>query len=134
MYRVVEGEKFRTTWAEAPRVVVHSRGEDHVDLQMEFSSSAMDEVGKYRVTRLLFGHVFYYEWNHFEFHRFPHCEDDFEFALIEITDSPVVGQLLGSGRFMHPLPKHFRIGFDDHGTYDVVCGQMEASTYHVADA
>lgn len=123
-----------SSYAEAPLVTVTNRGEDSVDLQFEYPSSLADEFGRYRVTQLLFERVFYYEWNHFEFHRLAFRSEEVEFAVVELVDSPVIDQLRNSGRFEHPEARHLRISFDDHGTYDVVCGCISVRTRHVTEA
>jgi hypothetical protein len=59
---------------------------------------------------------------------------DVAFRLIEITDSTEIERLLTSGRFSSATPgqrlggvlaeddlHHYRVTFDDHGTYDVIC-------------
>jgi hypothetical protein len=57
-------------------------------------------------------------------HRPPACPDDYEFTLIELRDSPIGAEILGTGRYMDSGLKHFRIGFDDHGVYDIVCESL----------
>src|SRR2546423_1007785 len=88
-------------------------------LALEFASSPVyGEEQEFRVTRLRFQRIIEYGWNSFEFHRFISNPNDVEFALIEIVDSAVLADLRSTGR---PIPgevHHFRICFDDHGTYD----------------
>jgi hypothetical protein len=133
-YDLVEGDGLRTSYAFAPLVTVSVKPDGPARLQLEFASSPVyRDNQEFRVTRLSFDKVAAYCWNDFEFHRQISNDDDVEFSLIEVTDSNVVAELRATGR---PLPglHHYRISFDDHGTYDVICEKLEISHAAAADA
>lgn len=124
-HQVVEGEGLRTRYAFAPRIVTSTERDGPTTLRLSFASSAIhsdhDEV---RTTLLAFEHVVEYEFNDFEFHRFLSNPDDVEFGLIEIIQSPIVTEIRSTGRYVGDDLRHFRICFDDHGAYDVVCERL----------
>lgn len=124
-YRCLEGEGLRTTYAFAPRVTASAKRDGPTSVYLEFGSSPVyqDNQG-FKVTRLSFEHVVEYDWNDFEFHRFPANPADVELGLIEITDSELVAEIESSGKYIGEPLHHFRITFDDHGTYDIVCQRL----------
>jgi hypothetical protein len=73
-----------------------------------------------------------------EFSYFIWNPDDHSFALIEITDSEQIASLIRSNRYAEEPAgerlggvvsesdlKHFRIGFDHYGYFDVLCFGIE---------
>ena len=128
VYRVVEGRDLRTRYAFAPRVVTSSERDGPTTLLLSFASSAIygddEEVS---TTALAFEHVVEYGFNDFEFHRLSSNPQDVEFGLIEILDSPIVVAIRSTARYIGDDLRHFRISFDDHGTYDVVCERLGIS-------
>jgi hypothetical protein len=123
--RAVEGEGLRTTYASAPLVHVTTRRDGPTSLRLEFSSSPVTAAGQaFQVTRLSFEGVVAYAWNHFEFHRVPSNPNDSAFGLIEILDSPIVAEVVSTRRYIGDPLKHYRITFDDHGTYDIVGARL----------
>lgn len=131
-HQVIEGEGLRTSYAFAPRVMTSAERNGPTTVRLAFASSAIyggdDEV---HTTLLAFEHVVGYEFNDFEFHRLSSKPQDVEFGLIEILDSPIVSEILSTGRYIGNGLRHFRISFDDHGTYDIVCEKFSA-TYRQA--
>ena len=120
-YNPVEGEGLRTTYAFAPRVMVSVKRDGPTSLRLEFASSPVYQDGQeFRVTNLAFEKVLEYSWDQFEFHRLASNRDDVEFALINIVDSGIIAELEATGRSLPENIHHYRICFDDHGTYDVV--------------
>jgi len=127
-HQIVEGEGLRTTYAFAPRVTVSTQRDGPTSICLTFASSGIyQDDQEVRVTQLSFKHIVEYEWNDFEFHRFSSNPQDVEFGLIEITDSPIAAEIRSTGRYIGASLHHFRICFDDHGTYDVVCERLEIS-------
>jgi hypothetical protein len=124
----VAGEGLRTTYTFAPHVVVSTLLNGPTAIQLEYAASPVHgAVREFIVTRLDFEHVVAYEWNAFEFHRHASNPDDVEFRLIEILDSPIVSEIRSSRRYIGATLRHFRITFDDHGTYDIVCEAVHVS-------
>ena len=87
---------------------------------------------------MLFDVVWHYRWIDMDVGYEPENRDDYEFTLIEITDSALVKGFLARGHWQNDgesgdlrtalgaeAVRHFRIGFDDHGTYDVLCGDVQ---------
>jgi hypothetical protein len=127
-YRTIDGDGLRTTYSFAPEVRAHAEQDGPTMVQLKFISSAVySDEQEPRTTELTFKHVVFYEWNDFEFHRVPCNPGDIEFGLIELTDSPIVGEITSTGRYIGSALRHFRISFDDHGTYDVLCEELEIS-------
>lgn len=75
-----------------------------------------------------------YRWIASNQSYFPANRDDFEFGLIEIIDSEQIKRLLDEGMYADRSPgqrlggtvdetrlRHYRIGFDDYGSFDVIC-------------
>jgi hypothetical protein len=128
-YELVQGEGLRTTYAFAPRVTVSTKRDGPTSVRLEFASSPIHGEGQeFRVTCLTFNRVFEYGWAHFESGRPESNGEDVEFALIEIADSEVVSDLRAGWR-PNALPRmrHYRICFDDNGTYDVICEHLDIS-------
>lgn len=124
-HRRVEGEGLRTTYSFAPLVSTSTVRDGPTRIQLEFASSGIYRDGQeVRTTRLCFDHVVAYEWNDFEFHRIPCNRQDVELGLIEITDSPIAREIRSTGRYIGEDLRHFRISFNDHGTYDIVCEKI----------
>jgi hypothetical protein len=124
-HAVVEREGLRTTYAFAPRIALSVKRDGPTSLQMEFASSPIYRDGaEFRVTQLIFDRVLASCWNDFEFHRLPSNQSDNKLALIEIFDSGIVAELRETGRSLPETVHHFRISFDNHGTYDIVSERL----------
>lgn len=122
-YCRIEGEGLRTTYAFAPRVTVSTIRDGPTTVQLEFGSSPVyQDNQEFRVTKLRCEHVVAYDWNAFEFHRLPSNSEDIELGLIEITHSQVIAEIMSRERYIGDPLHHLRISFDDHGTYDIICG------------
>lgn len=144
-HHLVEGEGLKTSYAFAPRVTVVTGeegstplqiGEGPTHLQMEFISAALTgpPPQEVRVTRLMFEHVLEYAWSDFEFLRDLYGLNVGALALVEIKESPAMAQIRATGRYIGADLRHYRITFDDHGTYDVVCERLvifyDTTFYH----
>jgi hypothetical protein len=132
-HRVIEGEGLRTNYAFGPRLRVIVKRDGPTSVEMEYGSSPIYGDGQeFQVTRLTFEHVVYYEWNLFEYHRKPSNPEDSAFGLIEISDSQIIEEIVATGRRLGGL-KHYRITFDDHGSYDVVCDRVDVAYTRSSD-
>lgn len=130
----VEGDGLRTTYAFAPSFTAAAVKDGPTTLKLEFGSSAIyQDDQEFRVTRLTCEHVVGYEWNDFEFHRLPSNPEDVELSLIEITDSTIIAEIMSQGRYIGEPLHHLRICFDDHGTYDIICGKFSITYATSAD-
>jgi hypothetical protein len=133
-YQYVSGEGLSTGWATAPRINVETApGNNPTHLDMEFSSAP--DGGQ--STRLHFRNVYRYEWCDIEAEHFNANPGDVEFALIEILDSQELEKWPGQGGAFGEWGTlrvsnfhHYRIAFDDHGTYDVICTDLHVELVH----
>lgn len=132
-YRVVEGDGPRTRYAGTPSVVIDAVPDGPLALEVTFQAEPARSGTEARFTRLRFESVLEYRWIAVGQTYFPSNRDDFEFGLIEIVDSGQVKRLLDEGRYADRPPgqrlggtideaqvRHYRIGFDDYGSLDVI--------------
>ncbi|HEY4020904.1 MAG TPA: hypothetical protein VGM75_19590 [Pseudonocardiaceae bacterium] len=110
-------------------VVTRSAGNPPT-LRLEYVS----EPRRGRCTVVEFEGVSWYAWTDESFEFFNENSDDFEFGLIEITNSERIQRWANSapGRGLPWALKesdlhHYRLGFEDHGTYDVICAEMNVN-------
>lgn len=133
-YRHVEGDGLRTRYAGTPRLAVTAVDDGPVSVEVCFQASPARTGEPAAFTRIVFEAVFEYRWVASAQTYFPANRDDFEFGLIEILDSGLIAMMLNEGAYSDQ-PKgqrfggvvdeadlrHYRIGFDNYGTLDVVC-------------
>ncbi len=134
MYVAVEGERLRTQFADAPRVSLNALS-GSTDAVIEFDSSLIEPDGENWVTDVRFVHVIDFRFTDFELGLKEQMAnpDDLENRLIEITDSDILRAFARAGSLSRTaIPvlaekdlRHYRISFDDHGIYDVVCTGIE---------
>lgn len=147
MHTVVSGDGLETRYSAAPRVSVSTQEDGRPRLDLEFVSAprVAGEVG--RTTHVAFDEVLEYHWMDFEFGLSMGNDRDTRFRLVEITDSTLVRRILEEGKFSsRPAGqraggvldeagiRHYRICFDDHGTYDVICTGLAISHAESAEA
>ena len=133
-HRRVGGDETRTRYTPAPRVAIAARPNDLPILIMEFPRAAWSGGGPGPTTRLTFTEVFEYRFVDSKIAYFESNSEDFAFALIEIVDSQLKERILGRGWYRNVAPEgewlpgakdadlhHYRIGFDEHGHYEIVC-------------
>jgi hypothetical protein len=93
---------------------------------IEYTSSTIQESQPPLVTRLTFARVLEFAWS--EFDRGVRLRDeDMAFSLIEVADSPLIEritQLVAERGWDERTLHHYRIAFDDHGFYEVVCAEL----------
>jgi hypothetical protein len=133
---VVAGAGLRTTFAGAPRITFNAVADARPGIEMVFPASPLSADRDFEVTSLTFSDVIEFHFIDFETGLHFGHEHDVKFALIEITDSTEIDRLLNHGRFSSEPPgrrlgaigehnvHHYRIAFDDHGTYDVICTDL----------
>lgn len=132
-HRRVGGDETRTRYTPAPVVAVHTKPNDFPTVVLEFPSSLLNEPGPILTTRLEFHSVFEYRFIATDYVYFPTDRDDHAFALIEILDSQLREELLSRSKYQGFSPgerlggfvketdlRHYRIGFDEHGHYDLL--------------
>lgn len=92
--------------------------------------------------QLTFSDVLEYRWidDMIEYDDFPEHKDDYENGLIEILNSSYIENLKSKGyghhvagqRFGPYLPekdvKHFRVGFDHYGTFEIIALKVDVQT------
>lgn len=133
-YRVVEGDGLRTRYSGTPTVVINAVPDGPVSIEVAFQAEPAPVGVEAGFTRLVFEDVREYRWIASDQPYFPTNRDDFEFGLIEIIDSAQIKRLLDEGIHSdRPAGqrlggttdeaelRHYRIGFDEYGTVDVIC-------------
>ena len=123
-----------TGWDDSPVVLVSNRSNGAVTLTIMFASSPGDASTPVRRSRAVFRGVYLYRFVDIDLGYEPDNSDDYEFTLIDVTDSSLREDVYTRGRWQNEglerdlrvvlAPdrlRHYRIGFDDHGTYDVLC-------------
>jgi hypothetical protein len=123
-----------TGWDDEPRLVVENRSNENPRLHLHFVTSPEQGQQPPRSTSMTFEGVVFYRWIDVDIGYEPDSPDDYAFTPIEIVDSELVADILHGGRWQNEGPerdlrrvfgadglRHIRIGFDDHGTYDIVC-------------
>jgi len=134
MHLIVEGERLQTQFADAPRVTLSGAG-GSTEATMEFDSSVVDSSGLNWVTIVRFVRVLDFRFFDFELGLEEQMvnSNDLENGLIEVTDSGLIRAFAAAGslrRTAVPIVneedlRHYRIAFDDHGIYDVICLGIE---------
>lgn len=134
----VADERLRTRYAEAPQVRFDVKGDVTV-VTMAFNSSLLGPDRHYWVTEIRFIHVLDFGFKDFDLGLDLVNPDDFKYALIEVRESEIIRRFRETGalvRVASPVVnvddlRHYRIAFDDHGTYDVVALGIEASEFYL---
>jgi hypothetical protein len=125
-YQRVPGARLATRYAYAPTVRMEAESEGPTRVVMEYASSTSQESQPPLVTRLIFSRVLEFGWS--EFDRGVRLRDhDVAFSLIEITESPLIAAINRRVRergWDERTLHHYRIAFDDHGGYEVVCAEV----------
>lgn len=133
-HQLVQGEGLRTLYEGNPSVVVRGVPDGPVALELRFVAQEAPGDNPAVHTRLTFESVFEYRWIAFNQSYPTYNDQDYEFALIEIVESEWIEAMLSGGmrraeppgqRFSSEIGEdalhHYRIGFDDYGTFDVIC-------------
>ena len=133
-YRCVEGDGLSTRYDGTPRLAVTAVDDGPVSVEVLFRASEARTGEPADFTRIVFEDVIEYRWVASNQTYFMMNREDFEFGLIEIIDSELIAAMLNEGMYAsQPKGKrfggvideanlrHYRIGFDDYGTLDVVC-------------
>jgi hypothetical protein len=131
-YRIVAGDAIATTFDDHPAVLVTNRpAGNSPSLQIQYIAA----TGASRHTRIEFEGVFWYQWIDEDLEIYNHQPDDYEFGLIEIVDSEEIRRWVTGppGRGLPGVLKesdlhHYRLGFQGHGTYDIICTDMTSRT------
>lgn len=140
MHVAVEGERLRTQFASAPRVRLEAPLKSP-EAVLEFVSSPVDSDGFNWITVVRFTRVLDFRFFDFELGLEDQIPNpyDLEYSLIEITDSDLLRAFSATGALLRTASpvvtqedlRHYRIAFDDHGIYDIVCLGVEFGGRHV---
>ncbi|HEU5109388.1 MAG TPA: hypothetical protein VFT95_12675 [Micromonosporaceae bacterium] len=131
---MLDEEGLRTSRSEAPRVEFRTVNDDRPSIRLVFTSSKLRDGQPFQEAAVTFGGVVYFHWSDFDHEMLHGNVADTGFGLLEITDSELVRQLAERDRNLRPPERlhgggidweqevhHYRIAFDDHGMYEVVC-------------
>ncbi|MDT3397426.1 hypothetical protein RKE29_12330 [Streptomyces sp. B1866] len=138
-YKVLGGAELSTGWADNARVeVLTYAGGNNSTVIIEYTRGAKPKG----TVRLRFEQVMSFEWTGSDYECLMPDSDDFEFGLIEVFDSQKLRTLAEKARLPgvvltdskveyqgRVVLHHYRLGFDDHGTYDLVCGRPVEITH-----
>jgi hypothetical protein len=141
-YRKVDGDGLRTRYAGTPSVAVKAVHDGPVSVEISFQAESAPSGVVALFTRLSFADVLEYRWIATDQTYFVTNRDDFEFALIEIVDSGQVDLMVREGMYSDQPAgrrlggvtderkiRHFRIGFDDYGTFDIISTGVKIDRY-----
>ncbi len=125
-----------TTLDDRPVVQVVSERNQMVKLIIKYKSCHSDEGPRFG--ELTFTPVFQYRWTYDEvdYNEFESDAEDYEFGgLIEIIDSAYLADILAKTEKYHGQQgfiaykkfyniRHFRLGFDEYGVFDIVAADV----------
>ncbi len=117
-YRSLPGEGLRTRWDDQPVVRISNRRDAFGTVELSWATQPSNDGWVAARTRVTFHDVVEYRWTYWDVVDGERPEEG-SLELGEIEDSDRVAALVGQG-FDSNL-RHFRISFDEHGTYDVIC-------------
>ncbi|MEU0095559.1 hypothetical protein [Kribbella sp. NPDC006257] len=117
-YRVLPGDYLWTRWDAEPVLVVTNRGDAFGTMELWWATEPVREGWVARRTKVVFDDVVEYRWRYWDVQE-SGVPEDFGLELGELEGSERVRALVEQG-FDEDL-RHFRISFDEHGRYDVIC-------------
>lgn len=132
-HRIIGGDEMRTVYEDAPELKIISNRDELTTIQLTYHSAPAKPGDRARLTRLTFTNVFEYRFVASEQEYSWTDDEDYEFTLIEILNSGQIKRLLDSGMYRNDPPgtrlsgidearlHHYRIGFDEYGTFDILC-------------
>ncbi|WP_432937222.1 hypothetical protein ACQPXM_24635 [Kribbella sp. CA-253562] len=120
-YRGLPGDHLRTRWDDEPVVVVTNHRDAFGTVELSWATEPIREDWVPRRTRVVFDDVVEYHWRFWDVEE-SGVPEDFGLELGELEGSERVTALVNQG-FDDDL-RHFRISFDEHGRYDVICRTM----------
>lgn len=143
--REISGTGLRTRYADTPAVKINAVRDGPVELEISYQAEPARAGEIALFTRIIFTDVHEYRWVASDQTYFITNRDDFEFALIEIVDSGQINMMTAEGMYADRAPgqrlggvlderslHHYRIGFDDYGTFDVISLGLKIDNYRQA--
>lgn len=134
---LVPGAGLRTSFADYPEVTFEvTPNQGPVTVTVEFDGELLDQDRRRHITRVAFISVKELRWVESRLGYVPTDQTDGAFALIEITNSELIERMKNMGPYRDQPPgerlgllndsdlHHYRISFDEHGTYDVLCKEI----------
>jgi hypothetical protein len=130
-YVIVAEEGLATSRSGVPAIDFATIDDNHPVVRMTYTSSKLRDGVPFESVTLTFSRVLVMNWVEFDT-GFLQCNDeDTEFTLIEITNSALLANIVarnpvapGELDWLREA-RHYRIAFDDHGTYDIVCYELQ---------
>jgi hypothetical protein len=121
-YRSVPGHGLRTRWDDQPVVLITNHRDTFGTLELSWATEPVSEHWVPRRTRVVFEDVVEYRWRYWDVGERAGREEG-GLELGELEDSDRVTALVQQG-FDSDL-RHFRISFDEHGRYEVICRRIQ---------
>jgi hypothetical protein len=138
-YSIIGDGRLSTRRSDGPEVRIRGRGDTPLEVELLYEV-LVEEPSGFAPARLLFESVLEYRWVQTDVTYFLGNDRDFRFDLIEIEGSEHVERMASSGmNRRQPVGqrlggvidersvRHFRIGFDDYGTFEVLCLDLEVT-------
>ena len=117
VYRRVSGDGLRTRWDDQPIVLISNHRDRFGTMDLSWATQPASDGWMAPRTRIVFDDVVEYRWKYWDVVDGEQSEEG-GLELGEFEDSDRVSALVDQG--FEDL-RHFRISFDEHGTYDVIC-------------
>lgn len=111
-----------------PRIAIDGGADGQsLTVTVTYNAGPFASGARWRYVELTFPDVLEFRWVEWEvdYDTHPRHDDDFEFALIEITDSAYVPSLRTEGA------RHFRMGVDDWGELNIIGRELRVELIDV---
>ena len=137
-YTMIDRDNLATSRSDPPAVQFLCGPDEDPVVSLRFTSSALRGGHTFQDAMLTFSSVLHFQWSDFDKAWPMNHGDDVEFGLVRITNSTLVDDWrrrdssprvpggYGGGIDWGEV-RHYRICFDDHGTYDIVCLDLQVS-------
>jgi hypothetical protein len=140
-YRVLPIPGQTTQFEGCPQVTFVGGGHTSVSIMITYHASEISPDLGVQIGEVTFSDVLEFRWieNDVGYEEHPQHEDDYDLGLIEILDSAYIETMAarGGGREHAGIRirgrpesevRHFRMGFDEWGTLDVIATRVATST------
>lgn len=140
-YQVLQFPGQTTRYEDCPQLAVAGGGNASLSVTITYHASAIAADQTILLGEITFSDVLEFRWIEYDaaYEEHPQHEGDFEFGLIELQNSAYIETMASRGRWreypgerIRGLPeagvRHFRMGFDEWGTLDVIATKIAMSS------
>jgi hypothetical protein len=141
VYKVLPIPGQTTRYEDRPQLVIVGGGNTSLSVTVAYHASEITADQTILLGEITFSDVLEFRWIEHDaaYEEHPQHEGDFEFGLIEIQDSAYIETMASRGRWReYPGTRirgdpesgvrHFRMGFDEWGTLDVIATKIATSS------